>query len=406
MVTTKPLRVDQPVHVMISPEAFLRVLSLVPVGEVGLFGSPEATFMQLHENAQRLAREGVMSRAQAANSSVPLMVWDVHEEKGTQELYPVLVFSQTLKRITDDVYSDGTMFLTAHGGIELDKTSLHAKGQIKLQSDQSITQIGGRISSGEAVVMQAPEIVHEMCKEVFESVEHQGKTTIARRMEKVTAVPVVQAPVVKQTGNVTATGVQIQAETFNHSGGTLTLKPAMTTATTDTAFYQGRKSVVSHSVQEQVAIPSTIQARVAHFHGDTTLTGVMAQLDRVYKYAGLTLAAQVTTNSSTGTATNNGFFRTTRVTTSSTHQEALPTVLNGEVLKDMNAQGGPLVMRSSILNMVDQELVTDLIQETTYLQQTTTRTTETSGWSFATGARFTLVKRKVSPAFMLRIQFS
>ncbi len=61
MVTTKPLRTDQPIHVMISPEAFLRVMSLVPVGEIGMFGSPEATFMQLHENAQRLAREGVIA---------------------------------------------------------------------------------------------------------------------------------------------------------------------------------------------------------------------------------------------------------------------------------------------------------------------------------------------------------
>jgi hypothetical protein len=56
--------------------------------------------------------------------------------------------------------------------------------------------------------------------------------------------------------------------------------------------------------------------------------------------------------------------------------------LSADTLRDVNANGGPLVMRSSILNVLDAELQSDLIQETTYLHHEDHTETKTKGWTF------------------------
>lgn len=375
LVTTRPLNAVKPVRVMISPEALLRVFSLVPTGEIGLFGSPEEIVMSLNENAQDQARKGRLG-----DPAVPMIVWYVQETDKEQELYPVLVFPKTKARITDDMYSAGPLSLTARGALQLNQARLLARGPLQLRSGTKVTQVGGSLESETSIVVEAPQIVHEICKEVFFDLQNQNGTTIASKTERVTDVPVMKAPIVSHRGNVHATAIQIEADTYAHANGALNIQPAVLTAETHKAFHKGRKSATS-SVHQEQAIPSVIQAKVAHFHGDTTLIGTLAQIGNTYKYAGLTLAAAVTTNESSSTAVNNGFFRTTTVTTETRNQNALSTVLSGDVIRDMNAKGGPLVMRSSILNMLNCELKTDLIQETTFLQNWSKTTTKVSGWS-------------------------
>lgn len=380
-IATKPLRPEQPVKFMISPEAFMRSLSLMPVQEAGIWPeSPQALFALLQKNAEDAAKNRVISQEEALRSTVPMLLWNVREKDGVQELYPVLIFPQTLQRITDDVYSEGNIYLSARGALKLEQAQIHGRGEVVLQSKVSITQKGGRIGSETAIVAEAPHIYHTICKEALAFMEQSGKTTTYTRKEHVTDVPVLRAPVIVEKGNVTATAVQIQAETYEHSDGKLRIQPAVLNAKTHTSSHEKKRSS-EMTMRTQTAEPSQIQVTNAHFHGDTELIGTVAQIANTYKHARLTLGAQVLTNSYEGTAKRSGFFRSSTVHTNGTHQQALPTILEGNVLRDLDAHGGPLIMRSSILKVLDQEVTNELIQETEILKHEDFTKTKTSGWN-------------------------
>ena len=135
-------------------------------------------------------------------------------------------------------------------------------------------------------------------------------------------------------------------------------------------------------MNQQTAVPSTIQAKNASFYGDTKLIGTLGNIDELHKHANLSLEAQLLTNKYSGKATKSGFFRSSTIISNGTHQDILKTQFNGKIFKDMIENVSILDMRSSSLDFLKTEVKSDIRQTVLNMKHKDYVKIKTSGISF------------------------
>ncbi|GHS92018.1 hypothetical protein AGMMS49949_03400 [Alphaproteobacteria bacterium] len=374
-VTNRPLDPRRSVVPMMSLDAVLRTLTLLPLQSARLWvRNPEEFLLSAYTAAQNQSQNNVLTLQGALASQVPLLLGVVKENEDTQELHPLLVIPPSLPRVTGDLDTMGDMVVRARAPMTLVGARLHGERTLTLEAPE-IRQIAGETSANENLVYKAPRTTLYVTRETH----YEGTATT-----QTTRTVVKEKPQVRSRGTVTFTGAvagtaDMAARTLDFQGP-VGLGPALETQDSHTVERKG-KTRQTMTIHTETAVPSTLSADVVEFHQDAVLTTVHGQFGQILKHRGLRIQDHVLNNTAEGTAVKKGFFSTTRVHTSSLHQASAPSVINANVLKDMEAHGGPTVIRNATGKILNVQLTSDYIEETTRLQHRDTVDTKRSGFT-------------------------
>lgn len=363
------------IQFMITPGAFKYLISLMPTEKFGYPNIFPSTFLSLIQFNDEQNSNQMCTKEMALHKSSPSLVWNIMEKESVLCYYPIVVIPKKFDHFyaQAQISSFGDIRISAKEEFKIKKVDVASLGDIKIKSNMTACQLGGKIVSNSTVKFEAPKTLHLSCVK-----KSWFGTFLEPESEK--DIPIVKSKWLKERGDTFSQGLQVEANSYDHDKGINVMTPLVFKKFN---FKRDRIKSINldtYTTYEDI-IPSRIIANEAHFHGETILKGTLAKINEIYKYDSLKLEPQVLTKTCHCHGEKSGFFRNTKVDIHERHESIFTTKIKGNELKDLNQNNKNLIMISSSIDVKNMELQNDIIQKTQYLRHEEHCEVKTSGIS-------------------------
>lgn len=153
------------IQFMITPGAFKYLISLMPTEKFGYPNIFPSTFLSLIQFNDEQNSNQMCTKKMALHKSSPSLVWNIMEKESVLCYYPIVVIPKKFDHFyaQAQISSFGDIRISAKEEFKIKKVDVASLGDIKIKSNMTACQLGGKIVSNSTVKFEAPKTLHLSC---------------------------------------------------------------------------------------------------------------------------------------------------------------------------------------------------------------------------------------------------